>query len=141
MKWLAAVILVVSVGVASGSELVYTPVNPSFGGSPLNGAFLLNSADAQNKFKDPNATSLSRDPIETFRDTLTRRALTEIANRIVDTAFGNDATLTTGGHYQFGTYTVDVITADANSLTVSIADSATGRTTTVEVPAFAELSR
>ena len=32
--------LLLSVGV-NATELVYTPVNPSFGGSPLNGAWLL----------------------------------------------------------------------------------------------------
>ena len=35
------------------SELLYTPVNPAFGGSPLNGSVLLNAAQAQNGHKDP----------------------------------------------------------------------------------------
>ena len=39
--------LLLSTG-ASATELVYTPVNPSFGGSPLNGAWLLGNAQAQN---------------------------------------------------------------------------------------------
>lgn len=30
-------------------QLVYTPVNPSFGGNPLNGSNLLNSAQAQKR--------------------------------------------------------------------------------------------
>ena len=33
---------------ANATELVYTPINPSFGGSPLNGAWLLGNAQAQN---------------------------------------------------------------------------------------------
>ncbi|TMP81697.1 curli production assembly protein CsgF, partial [Pseudoalteromonas ruthenica] len=33
------------------SELVYTPINPSFGGSPLNASMLLNKAQSQNKHK------------------------------------------------------------------------------------------
>ena len=43
----------------SATELVYTPVNPSFGGSPLNGAWLLGSAQAQNDKKDPDAIDRS----------------------------------------------------------------------------------
>ena len=43
----------------SATELVYTPVNPSFGGSPLNGAWLLGSAQAQNDKKDPDAVDRS----------------------------------------------------------------------------------
>ena len=35
--------LLLSAG-ANATELVYTPVNPSFGGSPLNGAWLLGNA-------------------------------------------------------------------------------------------------
>ena len=46
--------LLLSTG-ASATELVYTPVNPSFGGSPLNGAWLLGNAQAQNSKKDPDA--------------------------------------------------------------------------------------
>ncbi|MGA7810594.1 curli assembly protein CsgF [Bradyrhizobium sp.] len=32
---------------ASASEMVYHPVNPTFGGNPLNGSFLLSTAQAQ----------------------------------------------------------------------------------------------
>jgi curli production assembly/transport component CsgF len=32
---------------ASASQLVYTPTNPTFGGNPLNGTFLLQQAQAQ----------------------------------------------------------------------------------------------
>src|SRR3546814_19165767 len=32
-------------------QLIYTPVNPSFGGSPLNGPYLLNSAMAQQRYQ------------------------------------------------------------------------------------------
>ncbi|MCQ9616450.1 curli assembly protein CsgF [Paenalcaligenes niemegkensis] len=39
---------------AMASPLVYTPVNPSFGGDPLNGNWLLNSAQLTNKHKDPD---------------------------------------------------------------------------------------
>ena len=38
---------------AMSSELVYTPINPSFGGSALNGSFLLSKAQAQNQRRQP----------------------------------------------------------------------------------------
>jgi len=34
-------------GAASASQLTYTPVNPTFGGNPLNGSYLLSTAQAQ----------------------------------------------------------------------------------------------
>jgi curli production assembly/transport component CsgF len=42
----AAIILGASVP-ASASEMVYHPVSPTFGGNPLNGSFLLSTAQAQ----------------------------------------------------------------------------------------------
>lgn len=39
-------------GRAAASELVYTPINPHFGGNPFNAAGLLASAEAQKRFKD-----------------------------------------------------------------------------------------
>lgn len=50
MKVLAAALLVgamVAGGAAQASELVYRPINPSLGGDPLNGNWLLSQATAQ----------------------------------------------------------------------------------------------
>lgn len=38
---------------ASAGQLLYTPVNPSFGGNPLNGPTLLQSAQAQKRYPYP----------------------------------------------------------------------------------------
>jgi curli production assembly/transport component CsgF len=38
---------VLATGAVSASELVYKPINPSFGGDPLNGNWLLSQATAQ----------------------------------------------------------------------------------------------
>ena len=43
-----AISLPLIMNVAQSTELVYTPINPSFGGSALNGSYLLNNANAQN---------------------------------------------------------------------------------------------
>lgn len=37
---------------AQAQDIVYEPVNPSFGGNPFNSAHLLGIANAQNDFKD-----------------------------------------------------------------------------------------
>lgn len=44
---LAGVSLLGATALAQASELVYQPVNPSFGGDPLNGNWLLSQATAQ----------------------------------------------------------------------------------------------
>ncbi len=141
---LISLALCINTGTGWGTEIVYTPINPSFGGNPQNGGFLLSSAEAQNKFTAPKTPVTVKDPIDTFKDMLLNRALNTLSSRIIDEAFGTIAggsTGLTGGHYTFGTYTIDVISTDPSAITVSIADSSTGRTTTVEVPAYAELSK
>ncbi|KAB0617096.1 curli assembly protein CsgF [Castellaniella defragrans] len=49
---LAAAGLLLS-GTAPAGQLVYVPVNPSFGGNPLNGSYLLQSAQAQKRYPYP----------------------------------------------------------------------------------------
>lgn len=48
-----AIALALATGSAVASQLVYTPVNPSFGGNPLNGTYLLNKAQAENSHQPP----------------------------------------------------------------------------------------
>jgi curli production assembly/transport component CsgF len=43
----ACTVLAISAAPATASEMVYHPVNPTFGGNPLNGSFLLSTAQAQ----------------------------------------------------------------------------------------------
>jgi curli production assembly/transport component CsgF len=47
--WLGASLVsaVLSTGTVGASEQVYRPVNPLFGGNPLNGTFILQQAQAQ----------------------------------------------------------------------------------------------
>lgn len=48
-------LLTVTSASALAGELVYRPLNPSFGGDPLRGGYLLNKAQAQDTRRDPNA--------------------------------------------------------------------------------------
>ena len=72
---------------ANATELIYTPVNPSFGGSPFNGAWLLQSATLQNKFKEPHLLREPKSSLERFTEQLEYRVFHQIADRIVKTAF------------------------------------------------------
>ena len=53
--WISGLLIgLASAAAVQATELVYTPVNPSFGGNPLNGTWLLNNAQAQNDHDDPD---------------------------------------------------------------------------------------
>src|SRR3546814_11621565 len=59
LSWRALLLLSFSsiAGTASAQDMVYTPINPSFGGNPFNSSHLIGIANAQNNFKDPKSTT------------------------------------------------------------------------------------
>ncbi|MCQ4257565.1 curli assembly protein CsgF [Stutzerimonas stutzeri] len=103
------------------TELVYTPVNPSFGGSPLNGAWLLGNAQAQNDTKDPDAIDRSSltgtSTLDRFTNQLESRLLSDL---LADARDGKTGSVTTDD------FVVDVINDDLGNLVVSITDRLTG---------------
>ncbi len=108
------------------SELVYTPVNPNFGGSPLNGSHLLNSANAQNTYKDSSSSRSSYEPpsaLDRFASSLESRLLSQL---MTDIGNGNTGSMVTDD------YIID-ITDDGGALTVTITDLATNESTEIQV--------
>lgn len=49
-----AATLCLAAGSASASQLIYTPIDPSFGGNPLNGTFLIGIANQEAQENAPN---------------------------------------------------------------------------------------
>lgn len=81
--------------IASATELVYEPINPNFGGNPLNGSYLLANAQAQDRHKDPDSpTDLYEQPtaLQRFTDTLETRLLNQL---LTDVGNGNSGELVT----------------------------------------------
>ena len=112
---------------ASASELVYTPVNPSFGGNPLNGSTLLGSAQAQNDTSDRSRSSGSSrfgtSAIDRFTSSLQSRLLSQLLSDIGD---GNTGSLVTDD------FIVEIVDADG-TLSVVVTDRLTDETTVIEV--------
>lgn len=133
---LALGLLLAVTGPVLATELVYTPVNPSFGGNPLNGSYLLSQAESQNRHRDPNLDLSGRDPLASFEESLLRRVNSNLANQIVDQMFGTSSSPVADGHYQFGDYTIDVLTSGGGDISVTIEDLGTGNSTTIEIPNF-----
>lgn len=57
MKTLITLLFLIASSYGFAQQLVYTPVNPAFGGDPFNYTWLLNSANAQNSFDDSTGLS------------------------------------------------------------------------------------
>jgi curli production assembly/transport component CsgF len=52
------ILLVCLNGTAAAGQLTYRPINPSFGGDPFNSAHLLGIANANDRYKDPDAVDI-----------------------------------------------------------------------------------
>ena len=107
---------------AVASELVYQPVNPNFGGNPLNGSHLLGNAQAQNSKKDPDALDRSsllenQSALDRFTSQLESRLLGDLLSGVSD---GKTGTVTTDD------FIVRVYNGDAGMLIVEITDRLTG---------------
>lgn len=128
----AVVVFAVSAVMASATEIVFTPVNPSFGGNPLNGPVLLNIANAINKYRDPAVADAlnrlnSKTPFEQFNERLQQAILDRIAGNI---AGGTP----TPGTYDAGSFLVTVVVNTDGSVTVTTTDKTTGNTTQITIP-------
>ncbi len=135
----ALVGLVAGVPAASAGDLVYTPINPSFGGNPLNSSHLLGLANAQ---RTATARSTSLDggggaPGETpgtsdadlFVRQLQGRLLSALASQVTEAIFGTDPQ--DYGEITFGGTEI-VFERSMTAITLTITD-ATG-TTQIVVP-------
>lgn len=118
--------LIFVAGTASATQMVYEPVNPSFGGNPMNGSFLLQKAQSQN---DHQATGNERSFVQRFQEQLERNIINSITRRIADGDLVE-------GIYDTGEYTVEVTGQADGSVLVYITNNATGEVTTITMPGW-----
>lgn len=129
----AALLLGLSAISANATELVYTPVNPSFGGNPLNGQTLLNSAQATNKHKDPNATPLGqKTTLQQFNEMLERSVLSQLASAATSNVMGPGGKLTPGT-VETGNFRIVITDLGAGILQITTIDKVTGASTSFQV--------
>lgn len=113
-------------------ELVYTPINPSFGGNTFNFQWMLSEAQAQNTFTESSDFSrYNQDPLADFQDNLNRQILSRLSRQLIDNTFGEEQF--TPGSYELGDYAIDV-SEGSEGIIISIIDNLTGDETTVIVP-------
>ena len=140
-----AVLLAAAVALAgssAASELVYTPINPTFGGNPGNSSHLLAVAGAQRTATaldapKPNDTSseppgsTSQNNVDQFIAQLEWRLLSSLAAQVTDAIFGENPQ--DHGTITFGS---TIVGFDRNSSTIdlTITDTTTGEVTLISVP-------
>lgn len=100
---------------APAGELVYYPTHPAFGGNAMNGGVLLNEANAQNTYKDPEAPKPPRQktPLEKFNEQLQSAVMNRLANAMTQGVIGPGGELMPG-------------TVETTDFTITIADNGDG---------------
>lgn len=119
---------------ASASEIVYVPINPSFGGNPMNGAVLLNSAQATKRHEENPLGGMNlseRSPLQSFNESLERAILSRLASSATAEIFNDDGSLKTGT-VTTNNFTI-VITDVGDSLMITTTDRVTGASTSFQV--------
>jgi curli production assembly/transport component CsgF len=142
---LCLTVLAISASAALASSMTYTPVNPNFGGSPLNGGWMLQQNQIQNteiqrkmQLRDqmkkqtlqPSASGLVQTPGQIFARQLQSQLYSSLANKINQAIFGENA-------QQSGTFAFEGTTINfnrvGNNIEISINDGQS--VTNVTVPA------
>lgn len=137
----ASVALILAGGPVLAGNLLYQPVNPAFGGSPLNGGWLQSEAAAQNipqaaqqrrqqllNAETNRSTNLT--PGQVFAQQLQSQLYSSLANQITQSIFGENAR--PSGQFSFQGTTIDFVRVGTD-VRVTINDGQT--ITQVVVPA------
>lgn len=116
----------------AAADLIYRPINPSFGGEPFNSSHLQGLAGSQNEFKD-DAKRKEQSSSERFLSMLQSRLYSSLATQVADAIFGENA-------QDSGTITFDdqiiSFTNDGTQITLVVTDLNTGQVTNIVIPAL-----
>lgn len=123
---------------SGATELIYVPMNPSFGGNPNNGVVLLNSANATNKHKDPASVSSSpgiaqKTALQSFNETLERAILGQLASAAAQKLGGGVTGGLAPGVVETGNFIIKITDLGGGTLLVTTTDKSTGAVTSFQV--------
>jgi curli production assembly/transport component CsgF len=117
-------------------QLVYTPVNPSFGGSPLNSSHLLGTAAAQNRFTQSSDQSTAQlSGAEQFVQMLESQLYSSLAQSVSTQIFGSSAPAS--GTIEFSNQRINFQNT-GTQVNVTVYDLITGKTTQISVPVMTQ---
>lgn len=132
LKPLATLAVLLTIGfssVTASSELVYTPVNPSFGGSVVNGSYLLGLANAQKQFQ---LERKEKTPLEEFNDRLASSLLSRVTSAVTRDIVDSEGNITPG-FFETTDFTIEIIDDGSGIITIITTDKGTGDQSIIEV--------
>ena len=131
---LMGMLFVLSPLFSQAQDLVYTPVNPAFGGMTYNYQWLLSSANAQNMHQTSSSSFYSADPFDNFTQSLQSQILSELAQEIVQSRFGN-LDLNQKGKYDLGNFIINIVPG-LSGIDITVFNKNSGDQSTITIPRF-----
>lgn len=122
--------LILAATSAQATELIYTPINPNFGGNPLNGALLLNSALAQ---QDQDPTTPKKTALELFNENLQRSILSRISSAMSSAIVDPSSGALLPGTIETTDFTITIVDLGGGLMQITTTDKATSQSTSFEV--------
>ena len=119
-------LMTIAVTQAQAGNLIYQPINPSFGGDPFVGSYLLGKAQAQDTTTDPNTRS-----VQSLSST--ERLLQKLESRLISQLISD----VSRGEVDEGSFDSDefgvVVSDSSGQLVVRVVDKITGDVTEISV--------
>lgn len=137
---LLAVILSLFSSSVIASELRYIPVNPTFGGSPLNSTGLQANASAQNDYKAPVVAAQTA--LQKFTSNIESAIISKLQSAAINGLFDAKGNFNPemGTNIKAGNFQIQITTDPATGgLTLVTTDVTSGQSTSININAFGGL--
>ncbi len=118
------------IGTNTWADILYKPVNPSFGGEAFNSNHLQNLANSQKLFEE-NTSSSTQSTTERFLSMLQSRLYSSLASQVSDAIFGDDAQ--PSGTIVFDDQQIAFFNT-GTEIQLSVTDFTTGQVTNIVIP-------
>ncbi len=129
-KTMTLTLLLLVCAASTRADIIYKPINPSFGGDPFNSNHLQGLAASQNQFK-PESTNSKQSDSERFISMLESRLYSGLASQVAEAIFGDNAQ--PSGTITFDDQTI-VFNNTGTSIELTITDLNTGEVTNIVIP-------
>lgn len=130
MKRIIFILACIASAHCRAQQLVYTPVNPAFGGDTFNYQWLLSSAESQNSFTDPRIVDDDRTELERFQENLNSQLLNSLSRNVFGSQLGDELK---EGSFTVGDLALEIFDT-AEGLVINILDTNTGEQSQIIVP-------
>ena len=124
-------VTIVDLPTVCAGDMVYTPINPSFGGSPLNSSHLLGLANAQNEHKETPKSPTGISNSDRFIQLLQASLYSSLAQQVSQAIFGENAQKQ--GRIKFQDQEVSFVNT-GSEIRLAVTDFTTGNVTEIVVP-------